>query len=45
MRTSPLTVFARISTSGASASGSASPGASDRSNSEPVEPLTVFAST
>ena len=44
MRTSPLTVFTNSSTSGASAAGAAA-GASDSSNSELVEPLTVFAST
>ena len=42
---SPLTVFARTSTIGASSVGSPpSSGASARSNSELVEPLTVFAS-
>ena len=44
IRTSPLTVFTNSSTSGASAAGAAA-GASESSNSELVEPLTVFAST
>ena len=44
MRTSPETVFANTSTSGLSSDGGGPCGASESSNSELVEPLTVFAS-